>query len=624
MLPILLAVAAAAAHAQPPDGRGGAGGQGRGFGGPPRDGAAVQPLPTGTASISGTVIVPGTGQPARRARVTLTAAEGGGARSTSTDDEGRFAFTDLAPGRYTLGASKAGHVGVSYGQTQPGRPGTPIQLADGQRFTAALQLPRGGVITGSVADEFGDAAAGTQVRVLRYVTQTGRRTLQQAGAAPTDDRGIYRVFGLQPGEYVVSAVPRNAPPGFDPSRIQAGIEQLRERLSADPAATGDLGSRAAALQALMPAAAPEGASGYAPVYYPGVLNAAQAAPIQLGVGEERTNVDFQLQRLALARLEGTVVNATAPGVQNVQLTLVDAGQTVPGVGNQSTRADPEGRFRFANVPPGNYRLLARAIVSPDGRGAQPPQGRFGRGGGPATAVRLWGAADVSVDGRDLRDIVVALQQGLSVSGRVVFDGAAQPPADLTRLRITLAPADPIPGLSQPAAAVVDAAGRFTIASVLPGTYRITASGAGSAWTLESATIDGQDTLDFPFEVRPGAAGGSAAITFTDRRTELTGTITTARGEPAPGFTLVLYAADERYWGPQSRRIRTTRPATNGQYTFADVPPGEYRLAAIVDVEQGAWFDPLFLHQMDAASLRVALREGDRKVQNLQVDAAGSR
>ena len=189
--------------------------------GPPREARPQQPLPprdpgqsgaqvaVGKGVISGTVVV-SSGQPARRARVTLSgSSEVGGGRTTSTDDMGRFTFSALPEGRYNLSASKPGHIGGSYGQRQPGRPGTPIQLADGQRLQVQLQIVRGGVITGTVLDEHGEGIPGTPVRALRYVMQSGTRTLQAAGAGQTDDRGVYRIFGLQAGDYVVFATPRN-------------------------------------------------------------------------------------------------------------------------------------------------------------------------------------------------------------------------------------------------------------------------------------------------------------------------------------------------------------------------------------------------------------------------------
>ena len=173
-----------------------------------------------------------------------------------------------------------------------------------------------------------------------------------------------------------------------------------------------------------------------------------------------------------------------------------------------------------------------------------------------------------------------------------------------------------------AAGAVDASGKFTIASVVPGLYRFNANGAGSGWYLESAVIDAQDTLDVPFEVKPGSAPSSAVITFTDRQSQLTGTITNQRGQPAPEQTLILYSADERFWVPQSRRIRSTRPSTDGAFIFSGIPPGDYKLVAIVDVEPGAWFDPAFLQQIDAASTRITVNEGEKKVQNLQISSGG--
>ena len=619
-------------NAQPPQGPG-RGGAGRGQAPPPgdpgqpRDARGNQPIAAGTGSVSGTIVVTGTGQPARRARVTLNATEGGGSRTAMTDEEGRYAFGDLAAGRYSLSATKMGHVGVTYGQARPGRPGTPIQLADGQKFTANLQLPRGSVITGTVVDEYGEPTAGTQVRVLRYAMQAGRRTLQQSGSGATDDRGIYRVYGLQPGDYIVSAVPRNAGPAIDVARLQAELAQVRERMAsaaADAGVARELATRAGMLQGQLPQAE-EQATGYAPVYFPGTVSASQAGTVTLNIGEERASVDFQLVRVPLAQIDGTVVNSTGQATDNVQVTLTDAAPSVPGAITIAARADAEGRFHLSNVPPGSYRLIARAAVAQPG-GATAPGPFGGRGirplGPQSTAVRLWGSVDVPVDGRNLTNVLLTLQQGLTLTGRIAFQGSAAPPADLTRMRVNLSAADPAAagGPPQNAAGLVDATGKFTITSVIPGMYRLNAGGAGNGWFLESAIVEGQDTLDFPFEVKPGAAPSGAVITFTDKQAQLTGTITNQRGEPAPEQTLILYPADERYWVPQSRRIRSTRPSTDGQFTFAGIPAGDYKIVAMVDVETGAWFDPAFLQQVDAASTRVTINDGEKKVQRLQISS----
>jgi hypothetical protein len=595
----------------------------------PRDVPRPTSTPAGTSEITGTVTLADTGQPARRARVNLNASEGGGSRTETTDELGRFTFQRLPAGRYSLSASKPGHVGGSYGQAAPGRPGTPIQLADGQKFAAKLQIARGGVITGTVVDEFGDAIPGTQVRVMRYVTQRGERTLQQSGIGSTDDRGIYRIFGLQPGEYVLAATPRNnSGPLAAAARVRAELENVRERLGrgqADPDQVRALRMRESLLAEQMPED-DEAATGYAPVYYPGTTAQAQAASIVLGVSEERSGIDLQLQRVMVAMIEGVVVNPTGQSVQNIQVVLVNRAQRVPGTGTMSARADGEGRFRIANVAPGQYTLMARAAIASarEERVQGQAQGRgrgLAGGRGRQSAERLWAAADVTVDGRNLSNIALALQAGLSVSGRIVFNGATrQPPADMTRLRVNAAPADPGMGreLLSAATGTVDAAGRFTIPGIIPGHYRITASGAGSGWYLESSVLGGQDTLDFPAEIKPGESLATAVVAFTDRQSTLTGTLMNERGEPAPGHTLILYPADTRYWAPTSRRIRTARPATDGTFTFGNIPPGEYRLVPVVDAEPGSWFDPAFLQQIDSAADRVQIAEGEQKSVSVRV------
>ncbi len=617
---------------------------------PPRDpNAPGAPVAAGKGSISGVVVVAGSGQPARKARVSLSGGnEVGGGRSTTTDDSGRFAFSALPEGRFNLSASKPGHITGTYGQRQPGRPGTPIQLADGQRLQVQLQITRGGVITGTVLDEHTEAIPGTPVRALRYVMQSGQRTLQQAGSGQTDDRGVYRIYGLQPGEYIVFATPRNTNQGVELGR-QAELQQLVQQSEAmarlEAARAQVLTERIAQLRAEMPAASSdEAASGYAPVYYPGTTSPSSAATVTLGPGEEKGHVDFQYQVVPIARIDGIVTSTTTQPVSNIQVSLINTAFSVPGISPGSARADAQGGFRIPNVPPGQYTLVARATIGGTGREAGPareggPGGRgqvlggrgeilAGRGRGPLAGpeqIRLWATADVTVDGRNVSNVVLTLQPGMSVSGRTVFEGTAQPPTDFTRLRVTLSPvvAPGSPGeLASTASGRVDAEGRFTLASVVPGRYRLTGTGAGTGWFLGSSSVEGQDSLDFPVEVKPNQSINGAVITFVDRQSELAGTIVNERAQPVPDYTLIVYPADQRFWAPQSRRIQSARPATDGRFTFRNLPAGDYRLVPVYDPEPGSWFDPAFLLQLESASVRVSIAEGEKKEQHLRVPGGG--
>ncbi len=240
-------------------------------------------------------------------------------------------------------------------------------------------------------------------------------------------------------------------------------------------------------------------------------------------------------------------------------------------------------------------------------------------------VRLWATTDLTVDGRNVSNVVLTLQQGMSVSGRLVFDGTAPPPPDLTRMRVSLAPVV-VPGtpgeLAMAAAGRVEADGKFTIASVVPGRYRLSAGGAGNGWYLGSAIVDSQESLDFPIEVKPGQNVSSAVVTFVDRQSELTGTIVNEKAQPVPDYTLIVYPSDQRFWTAQSRRIQSTRPATDGRYSFRNLPAGDYRLVPVYDPEPGSWFDPAFLQQLESAAVRVSIADGEKKEQHLRVPGGG--
>lgn len=579
--------------------------------------AKAQAQAPATGLIAGTVVSGANGQPADGVSVILSGMELRVTRSALTDDSGVFSFPALPAGTYTLRASKTGHVSATFGQKAPGRAGTPIVLAQGQQLKdLSLEVPKGGVISGAIYDEKNRPSVSTAVRVMRWTMQSGERALVAAGTANTDDRGIYRVFGLMPGEYIVSATARNSATTLVNAEVTSSGQVIM------PDVTTQMREAGAAGPAL----------GYAAVYFPGTTQPGMARVVTVGVSEEQLGVDFQLQRVPLSRVTGQLTAPAGVAVTNVQLRLVDRLAAMPGTPQMAARATREGTFTFPSVPPGQYQLVATLslpvprpvgaeLASSDPREAarQAELRAMGLSSSTGDARRFWAQADVQVDAGYAPSITLSLQDGMTVSGALVFEGAAPLPPQLNRVRLTLAPhgqAMTSSGLSA-ITAIPDANGRFTFTGVTPGQYRIRASGV-PGWTLKTAIADGRDTLDYWVEVKPGENVANISVGFGDTSTDLKGRLQSAFGQPTADYTVIIFPADARYWVPLARRMRSTRPSTDGAFSFNGLPAGEYRLAAVTDVEAGAWYDPALLQELLPASIAVRLVDGQPVVQDLRV------
>ncbi len=213
---------------------------------------------------------------------------------------------------------------------------------------------------------------------------------------------------------------------------------------------------------------------------------------------------------------------------------------------------------------------------------------------------------------------------MTISGRIAFDGKSMtPPDDLSRVNLTLAPIARGIVVGVPTADI-DNSGNFTISGVMPGRYRVIANVPGSSgsagWQLESSMIDGHDTLDDALDVRAGQDISGAVVTFTDQMAELSGRLLDATGQPAPGYTILLFSTDRSQWTTSSRRAPApTLPASDGKYRISGLPAGEYYLAAVTDIDpQQDWGDPAYMEQIAAAALKITLRDGEKKTQDLKI------
>ena len=556
----------------------------------------VRQYRTGTAVVSGVVLIDDRdARPLRRARVVL-GGDGSDGRTAITEDNGSFQFTDVPSGRYRISVTRAGFVTTAFGASRPGRPGKRVVVTDGAKVSdIAIRVPRGAVISGVVLDTNSQPLASATVRALRYAIENGERTLVSTHqSVTTDDRGEYRIYGLAAGEYFVVAGVRAV------DGVTAGIQ----RVSNDDVTRAKLGRRASPESQRSEGPANAAANvrerpvKYAPVFYPGTNSVAHAVTVRVGAGEERTGVDIQAQFEPVAELSGTV-SLTSDSFPFFTLHLIETGRpSVAGITDifPPFETNSSGQFRISDVPPGIYTLTAET----------------------ATASRYWAQTELVVNGDDIPGIALVLQPTMTFSGRIRAERPEAAP-DFTKARIMLSPAESNRVTRRIAPAQISANGTFAIAGVAPGRYRMRVTAVdskGSTWVPLSATVEGRDLLDLPIEIRAGQSVANAEVTFTDRPTELSGSLRDASGQVLTDGYVIVFAIDRTFWTAQTRRIAASEASPDGRYTFRNLPPGEYLVAIVDDVENGEWFDPEFLESLSSAAVKVVLGASERKMQDL--------
>jgi hypothetical protein len=613
---------------------------------PASPGPVSRKIPVGTASISGVVVAADNGRPVAGARVNVSGSTNGGStgnglppgvgnsgggpvgtfnlgtpgapalepfvnRAAVTDASGSFTVERLPAGLFTLTVSRNLFLTLNYGEKRPEGQGSPIPLADGQQLKLSLAMLRGGVITGQVLGVDGQPAASAQVSAWRYVMNGGVKRLAQTNGGNADDRGMYRLFNLQPGDYVVGATPNNA----DAFNRQPLVDAMESQIASAPVQPPSAPGLPASVTVSMPSPgrAPNDAPpGYLPTYYGGTIKRTDATVLHVNAGEEQPGIDIATMLVQATNIHGHVAMPAMDTV-SVQLSLLPDDPTVQGF--SGTRVAPDGTFMLRDVAPGTYTVLAQTVIAP-----MPLAMRVGGPGPPSPPPaltddqKLWGRAVVTVGGEPSVTVELSLQPGRSISGVVLFE--MEHPPDLTRqkLSVTLGNA---PGVNAPMfgplpTATIGPDGRFTIAGVSPGRYVL--RGAGN---LKSSMVLGRDSLDFPFEVVGDRDIGDAVLTVTDKFTDLSGSITDAGGKPVYDGTVVAAATDPQYWTPGSRRILTSRPGPLGHYGFRNLPPGTYYLAVVTDLEPGGQYDPELLKTL-TGGVRVTLTEGGKLVQDLRI------
>ena len=459
-----------------------------------------------------------------------------------SDSEGKFEMSGLEPQTYQVFAR---HTVYSLRPREDGAPNY-YHVGDSVR----LVMVKGGVITGTVTTRTGEPVIGVRVRVTPVPNG------DPIPERPTDDRGVYRIYGLPSGKYVVSA---GGGGGFypeDPYDVDIPTYS--------PASTRDT-----------------------------------AAEITVRLGEETTNVDIRYRGEPGRTVSGTVSNAPA-GLMGVLVSLSsgDGGSQMNAIGSPQSDG-----FIIYGVDDGDYTIIARTMQSNGEWLVSQPQ-RISIRGADVTGIELALRSLASVSGQvvleELKTKECGTREAPVMTETLVSAWHKQDEA---------AKAMPsfVWGIGTPASA--DAQGNFKLQNLAPSDYYFVARFPAKSWYLKSislttsATKKVVDATRVWTTVRSSERISGLKITLAEGAASLTGQVALAEGEAVPEKLSVYLVPAEKESSEDVLRFYATEVNPEGKITLNNLAPGRYWLLSRPALEGGL----TKLRLPDATEVRSNLR-----------------
>jgi hypothetical protein len=496
----------------------------------------------------------------------------------STDSRGRFVFPAVATGDYVVVAGKVGFYDGAYGKRRANGLPVPLSFVPGQALSdVQIELFRSGVITGSIVDEATEPVVGARVVAIRRFFAGTEWRYAEAGSALTDDEGVYRIYSLPPGEYLVMT-----------PTTQINVEIPEARLSA--AGIPNVNARDLA---------------YPTLFYASSRYSELALPVQLTSSEVRYAVNFQWSPVPARAVSGVLIGKRdAVADQIVRLVPLEEHGISFGQEVAATTSAIDGTFRFERVPAGEY------LIEAGGAFGTPRFVNIAAESASPAPNAYWGDLPVTVIDEDVNRLAIEMQTGRRVSG--VIDAPARSGTQADKISIIIVPSRP--GLSRATVPVVTN-GRFFTAPLIPGLYDIRVSGLPPGAYLRDITVDGVTALDLPAEL--GLFDDTEiVVSLTDKPTVIEGAVRDANQVLSSGATVVIMPLSSSGWNPN--RSRVTRASMNGLFAVTGLPAGDYLVVAFDDAAGEGLQDERVLRQLRTLATRVSLRDGDSRVLQMRL------
>ncbi|MBD0370984.1 MAG: carboxypeptidase regulatory-like domain-containing protein [Pyrinomonadaceae bacterium] len=510
-------------------------------------------------------------------------------RGSVTDSAGRFQFKELSPGLYLLRAGSAGFIELPDENRNPLEPRY-FRLGE----TAQLTLVKGGVITGTVMNAQGEPMTGAIVRVIRVRDAQGRKLTLEGGAsgAPrmTDDRGVYRIYGLQPGSYIV---------------VVGG---------GNPYFLGTMGLY----------------DGDTPTYYPSSTRDT-AVEVMVRAGDEATGVDIRYRGERGHTISGTILGSATGNFSYLGVALTRVTTGILEAQTYSPSVDGKRVFSLNGVPDGEYEITAQNTLEKGETLASMPR-------------------RVTVRGTDVTGLELQLSPLASISGRVVLEPLPKEAACVTQTSAQLAMQQTLVTARREeqdkeriqvaqffsGGNVPDEQGEFSIRNLSDGLFRVSVRLPGDDWYVRAAT--------FPTPARatteparlaatkaapatkappaPSLAPGTVAtrrgertsgivINLAQGAATLRGRVTTqAEGATLPANLRVYLVPAERERADDVLRYAETAPAADGSFAFTSLAPGRYLIAVLSAPPPTEYLRPPRMLAWDEESRKALRREAE--------------